>query len=128
MLLSQVKSSITFHSSGGRKMPDDTQLAILCMQGMYYVMDKCVPDELLRIEDSEDDVYRNIEDGSFIAIPDTPDFSNAEEHLMIDESLTFAVVLYVAFLLTDDATKKILADEIINDYQANYGREYYVDS
>ena len=128
MLLSQVKSLITFHSHGGKKIPEDTQLSALCLQAMYYIIDRCVPDELLRIEDSEDDVYRNMEDGAFIAIPDTPDFSNTEEHLMIDESLTIAVILYVAFLLTNDASKKIMADEIINEYQANYGREYYVDS
>ena len=129
MLLTKVKTLINFHAATGKKTTDDNDLlSALCIQAMYYIMDKCVPDELLRVEDTEEQVYRNIEDGTYIVRPDAPDFANLMDELMIDEQLTMAVVYYVAFLITKNGDNKHLADEIINEYQANYGREYYVDS
>lgn len=127
MLLTELKTSITFHAGGGKKIDSDATLSMLCKQAMFYVMDKCVPNELLRVVDTDEDVYRNIEDGCYIVIPDTPDFAEVDGTLMIDDSLAFAVSHYVAFLVTKDPVQKALADEVINEYQANDGREYYVD-
>ena len=46
---------------------------------------------------------------------------------MIDESLTYAVINYVAFIINQDAFYRDLALEIISDYIANDGKERIFD-
>ena len=57
-------------------------------------------------------------------MPDVPNFSNDKEHLQIDESLSYAVINYVAFLINKDTYYRTLALEIIADYNANNGLEF----
>lgn len=93
---------------------------------MYYVCGRCVPSELTRdAVDSEDRVLRNIEAGQFIAVPEYPDLSSTTKHLQIDESLTYAVIYYTAFLVSSEIMHKQIADEIINEFLSNDGRELY---
>lgn len=127
MLLSQIKTTITYKLSAAKKLPDDATLSAFLMEAMYYVCTKCVPNELLRQADSDDEVLRNIEDGAYIAVPDVPNMASTTDHLMMDEDLTYACINYACFIITQNPMFKQLADEVINDFQSNYGREYYVE-
>ena len=128
MLLSKIKTATQYRLSGAKKLPLDIELSELFMEALYYVCNRCVPQELIREAGIDTDaVLRNIEDGAFIAIPETPDFTSLVNHLQIDENLTYACINYVCFLITFRADFKAIADELIYDYLANDGREYYVD-
>lgn len=127
MLLSKVKTVTQYRLAGAKKLPLDAELSELFMEAMYYVTNRCVPQELLREAGIDvDAVLRNIEDGAYIAIPETPDFTSTVTHLQIDESLTYACINYVCFLITFRADFKVIADELINNFLSNEGREYYV--
>jgi hypothetical protein len=93
-------------------------------EAMLYVANKCIPNELLRSIESNERVYRNVDQNAFLTYPDRPNFNDPDEHLMIDETLTYAVINEVAFLLNQDTYYRTLALEIIADYNANYGKEY----
>ena len=123
MLLSTVKKTVEYRLSGAKKLPEDAHLSNLFMEALYYVATKCIPQELLREEDSDEGVLRNLEDGSFIVVPDEPDFTSTTDHLMIDEELTYACIYYACFLVSKDGSMKQMADEIINEYISNFGRE-----
>ena len=127
MLLSQVKSIVTnkITVTGGLRMPEDDVLADLAHEALRFVASRCVPSELLR--DSEADVgesvFRFIEGGKYILMPDFPDFSNTVKHLMIDEELSFAVINKMVALMSRDALEisryESEATKTINRYKAN---------
>jgi len=123
MLLTNVKKTVEYRLSGAKKLPDDAHLSNLFTEAMYYVATKCTPNELLREEDSEEEVLRNIEDGAFLVVPDAPDFTSLTDHLMIDEDLTYSCIYYVCFLVSRDVAMKQMCDELVNEFNANYGRE-----
>jgi len=104
--------------------PDDETLSDVFFEAMLYVANKCIPNELLRSIESNERVYRNVDQNAFLTYPDRPNFNDPDEHLMIDETLTYAVINEVAFLLNQDTYYRTLALEIIADYNANYGKEY----
>ena len=113
-----------FKCVGDKRIPDDETLADVFFEAMLYVANKCIPNELLRSIESNERVYRNVDQNAFLTYPDRPNFSDPDEHLMIDEALTYAVINEVAFLLNQDTYYRTLALEIIADYNANYGKEY----
>jgi len=123
MLLTHLKTSLQYKLTPSKKMPEDTLLASLVNEAMYYVSARCVPSELLRdAGDTEYKVMRFVESGQFIGVPEYPDFSSSVKHLMIDEPLTFAVIYYTGFLISNEIIFKQMADEITNEYIANDGR------
>lgn len=108
----------------GKKMPDDTVLSSLVFEAMYYVAGRCIPRELIKsYDDYEERVLRPVDGGRFVAIPEYPDFSKPERHLLIDDSLTYAVIYYVCFIIGRDANDKAMCDEIINEHIAHEGEE-----
>ena len=124
MRCQEVKKVLKFKCVGDKKSPDDETLADVFFEAMLYVENKCIPNELLRSIESNERVYRNVDQNAFLTYPDRPNFSDENEHLMIDEALTYAVINEVAFLLNQDTYYRTLALEIIADYNANYGKEY----
>lgn len=126
MLNKRAKEILAIKAVAGRKLPPDENLSELFLEAMLWVSNKCVPSELLRLNESEDKVYRQLNNGFFICVPDKPNFSDENEHIMIDESLTYAVIDYVAFLINQEIFYKNSALEIIFDYTANdsKGKEY----
>lgn len=123
MLCTEAKKHLSFKTTAGVKLPADDMLGSLFLEAMLFCCDKCVPNVLIRKHSSEK-VYRNIEGNCFICVPDVPNFSNDKEHLQIDESLSYAVINYVAFLINKDTYYRTLALEIIADYNANNGAEF----
>ena len=124
MLLTQVKTSIQYRLSSGKKLPDDTLLASFIYEAMYYVAGKCVPSELVRsYVDHQEKVMRPLQNGRFISVPEYPDFSKTSRHLLIDEDLTYAVIYYTCFLIGRSPEDKLMADEIINEHISKEGIE-----
>lgn len=124
MLLSKIKTTTQYKLTSAKKLPDNEVLSSFFMEAMYFVANKCAPNELLRQEDTDEPVLRNIEDGAYLVVPDEPDFASVTDHLMMDEDLTYACINYVCFLITNNPSFKQLTEEVINEFQANYGREY----
>ena len=124
MRCQDAKKILKFKCVGDKKGPDDETLSDVFFEAMLYVANKCIPNELLRSIESNERVYRNVDQNAFLTYPDRPNFSDPDEHLMIDETLTYAVINEVAFLLNQDTYYRTLALEIIADYNANYGKEY----
>lgn len=117
------KKSLEYKIAGSRKLPNDDELSEMFFEAMLYISNKCVPNELVRFGESEDKVYRTIENSFFICYPDKPNFDDDLEHLMIDESLTYAVINYVAFLITKEMAYMQIANELIGDFVANDGKD-----
>lgn len=120
----RAKEILAHKAKSGIKIPDDELLSELFLEAMLWVASICVPNELIRkVKIDTEAVYRNIENEFFICLPDKPDFSNANEHLMIDETLSYAVINEVAFLINKDPFYRQLALEIVANFNANDGRE-----
>lgn len=118
------KEIIKQKSSNSFEMPDDENLLRLTMESFHYIACKCEPQSLVKSVRNGERVIRDIRGGKFIAMPDEPDFNNQDEHIILDESLTYALINYVCFLISkDEAVYKKLADELINEYNANDGKE-----
>ena len=124
MRCQDAKKILKFKGVGDKKVPDDETLSDVFFEAMLYVANKCIPNELLRSIESNERVYRNVDQNAFLTYPDRLNFNDPDEHLMIDETLTYAVINEVAFLLNQDTYYRTLALEIIADYNANYGKEY----
>ena len=103
-----------------RKFPNDEMLGAMSYEAMLWVANKCTPTELLRKVDINDKVYRHLDDDFFICLPDMPNFNDENEHLMIDESLTYAVMNEVAFMHTKEPIYRQMALDIVADYVANF--------
>lgn len=118
LIIAKVKNSY-------KTIEDDEVLKAYFMEAFYYILSKCEPSVLLKNVEVGEKVFRNVRDNHFLIIPDEPDFSNAKEHLMIDETLCFAVINYVCFLITrcEEKDYLMLCDKIINEYVANDGKE-----
>jgi hypothetical protein len=125
MKLTRVKEAIAYRNRTGHKLPDDEVLQDLLFEAMLYVAQRCEPRELIAGELTQEPVYRNIEGGLYIKLPEYPDFTETDRHLMMDEDLTYAVINYVMYLITNTADFKILADETIAIYRSNFGRETF---
>ena len=121
MLLSDVKKSITKNMEQSYKMPDDSILAIKTHEALCWVATQCIPGELLRdtVAEADEEVFRYLPDFKFIVNPEMPDFTNAEKHLMIDNSLNYAVINFTCFLLGADAKFKTMTDMWIATYKKN---------
>ncbi|MBE2985357.1 hypothetical protein CCAL9344_07930 [Campylobacter sp. RM9344] len=117
----RAKEILQIKTASGRALPSDEILSEIFLEAMLYVANKCVPSELIRGEQGGR-VYRHLEDGFYITYPDKPNFANENEHIMIDESLTYAVINYVAFIINKDEFYRSLALENISEYIANDGR------
>ena len=78
-----------------KNIEDDEILKSYFIEAYYFVMSKCIPRVLVKNTLENERVYRQLRDNHFLIIPDEPDFSNENEHLMIDEALSFAVINYV---------------------------------
>jgi hypothetical protein len=125
MLLSKVKQSIDFKTKTKFKLPDNEVLAEYINEAMLYVATRCDPTELIREPIEGEEIFRMIEGGKVVIKPEYPDFSNPEQHVMIDEVLIYAVINYAVFLLGKEVFYKQLADEDIAIYCSQYGREAF---
>ncbi|MCD8212854.1 MAG: hypothetical protein LUC34_02170 [Campylobacter sp.] len=120
MLCIRAKEILAHKITGGKKLPDDNLLSELFLEAMLFICDKCEPGELLRGARNNEAIYRNVNDDIFLIIPSKPNFSDKNEHLQIDESLSYAVINYVIFLLSQDEFYRRLALETIADYIAKH--------
>lgn len=126
MLCSIAKKLIIAKVKNAYKMiEDDEVLKAYFMEAFYYILSKCEPSVLLKNVEENERVFRQVRDNHFLIIPDEPDFDNEKEHLTIDETLCFAVINYVCFLITRCEEKDFLTlcDKIIYEYIANDGKE-----
>lgn len=120
MLCVRAKEIIKIKGSSGIKLPDDEILSELFLEAMLWVASKCSPNELLeRYRSPNMRVFRNLSDDTFIRIPKKPNFNDENEHLEIDESLSYAVINEVLFRLNKEPFYRQIALEIIGDYVAN---------
>ncbi|MGH1601563.1 hypothetical protein [Campylobacter majalis] len=120
MLCKRAKEIIKLKSASGIKLPDDEILSELFLEAMLWVASKCSPNELLeRYRSPNMRVFRNLGDDVFIRIPKKPNFNDENEHLEIDESLSYAVINEVLFRLNKEPFYRQIALEIIGDYVAN---------
>lgn len=120
MLCVRAKEIIKIKGSSGIKLPDDEFLSELFSEAMLWVASKCSPNELLeRYRSPNMRVFRNLSDDTFIRIPKKPNFNDENEHLEIDESLSYAVINEVLFRLNKEPFYRQIALEIIGDYVAN---------
>lgn len=120
MRLAKFKELLAYKLRATNKLPNDEVLSTLTHEAMLWVANKYVSAELLRYNETDERVYRQIADDCFIAVPDMPDFSDTERHLMIDEPLSYAVMNEVAFMHTADSMFRQLALECVADYVANF--------
>jgi len=128
MLLTNVKKSITFKLAQSFKLPDDEVLQGILYEAMLYVASVCKPKELVSsVLADAGVVFRLIEGGKYIKLPEYPDFTKTVRHLQIDESLTYSVINYTCFLLTKNILFKQIADELIAVYSSSYSDELYGD-
>ena len=108
-----------------KNIEDDEILKSYFIEAYYFVMSKCIPRVLVKNTLENERVYRQLRDNHFLIIPDEPDFSNENEHLMIDEALSFAVINYVCYLATkcEQTEFLALATRLINEYISKDGEE-----
>ena len=120
MLLSDVKRAIEKGMERSYKIPDDGVLEQKIYEAILFVASQCVPQVLLRYEDGEGEpVFRKLPNKFFITLPEYPELSQVERHLMIDETLSFAVVNTVCFLLSGEEKFNLIANRWIFLYQKN---------
>jgi len=132
MKLSDVKKILTLKLRRDIKAPDDADIEVALYEAIYEIAAECEPSELIiHPDDIEDDdsvtVLRSLQDGLFIKVPEFPDFSFPDRHLMLDEELTYAAIYLAITYLIDkpDRTVKYTerAMKIIGAYKANYSKE-----
>lgn len=121
MLLSDVKKSITKNMEQSYKMPDDDILAEKVFEALIWVATQCAPSELVRdtIAEADEQVLRYLPGMKFIVVPEKPDFKSTVKHLMIDETLVFAVINFTTFVLSNEAKFKSMSDLWISSYKMN---------
>lgn len=110
------------------KLPDDAVLEEKIYEAMLYVAVQCEPQVLLRYKHVDDDpLYRDLKNGFYVM---TPEYPNIQEnrHLQIDETLVYAVINHVCFLLSgkvdfDTSCSRWIANFRINDLNAFAGDE-----
>lgn len=126
MLSIRAKEIIFKKMSKDRQSFDDEILKAYFMESFYYVCNKCEPRVLTKsLREGNERVLRDIRGGNMIIVPDEPDFSDKNEHLMIDEALSYAVINYVCFLISKCESVEYLklCDTIINEFISNDGKE-----
>jgi len=129
MLLSRAKSifELKIKTTGGLQAPNDADLSEIFYEALIYVATKCIPRELLTLVTSTEnrDVLRLIGGGSFIALPQKPNFLNVEP-LQIDSDLDYAVINKAAALYSREKNDIIKfeneASRVINRYKANFNK------
>ncbi|OCX42606.1 hypothetical protein A7X81_04740 [Campylobacter ornithocola] len=121
-----VRDIILKKMSKERTSVDDKFIKAYIMEAYYYICGKCEPSVLTKTTREDDQVLlRNTRNNAFLIVPDEPNFEDEQEHLMIDESLCYAVINYVCFLMSkgENVMYLKLCNEIINDYISNDGKE-----
>jgi hypothetical protein len=131
MLLSHIKNAILQKCTASFKVPDDELLQSILHEASLYVCSMCSPSELIREDKTFEldyvKVYRLIEGGKYIKVPEYPDLSKPERHLQIDEALTYAVIYYACFIVgkMKDFGLKKQCDDIIGVYATNFSNVEY---
>lgn len=124
MLCARAKEILTLKGSAGIKVPNDELLSELFLEAMIFIASKCVPNELLeRYRSPNMRVLRNIDNEMFIRVPKKPNFNDENEHINIDESLSYAVINEVLFRLNKEPFYRQMAMDVVCQYNANEGRE-----
>lgn len=127
MLLTKIKKAVEYRLKTGRKLPNDEALQDILHEANIYVALNCVPSELVAngSEKKDYEVLRLLEDDFFVKVPEYPNFSKPLRHLQIDEGLTYAVINYTCFILSEDRKFKALCDEAIGVYNTQSGDVLY---
>lgn len=128
MLLSSVKKSIERNMAGSFKLPDDNVLQEKIYEALLYVATSCEPSALLRKKHVDDDAsYRELSGGFYVAFPEYPDFTYESRHLNIDEALSYAVINYVCFMLSNKVEFDTLCSRWLSLYRQNELNAYAGD-
>ena len=125
MLLTKIKASVQYRLSTNKKLPEDVVLQDLLHEAAIYVANRCDPAELIRPLGTDCTILKAIEGGKVIIEPEYPDFTQTARHLQIDETLSYAVINYLCFLVSKDPMYKQLSDEDIAIYRSDFGRVAY---
>ena len=128
MLLTKVKASVQYRLSTNKKLPEDDVLQDLLHEAAIYVANRCDPAELIRPLGTDCTILKAIEGGKVIIEPEYPYFTKTERHLQIDETLSFAVINYLCFLISKEPMYKQLSDEDIAIYRSDFSRVAYGDA
>lgn len=121
MLLSNVKRSIEKNMEQSFKMPENEKLSEKVYEALIWVATQCVPSELVRdtVAEADEEVLRFLPGMKFIVVPERPDFESTAKHLMIDETLVFAVINFTCFMLSGEGKFKTMSDMWISSYKMN---------
>jgi len=130
MLTSRAKDifNTKIKAIGGLNPPTDAELNEFLYEAMIYAATKCIPNELLRSSENENEtaILRFIGGGDFIVLPEMPNVSDDLQHLQIDEELSYAVINKAVSLFCRDLNHirkfENEADNAINRYKANYSK------
>ena len=128
MLLTKIKSSVQYRLSTNKKLPEDVVLQDLLHEANIYVANRCDPAELIRPLGTDCTILKMIEGGKVIIEPEYPDFTKTERHLQMDETLSYAVINYLCFLISKEPMYKQLSDEDIAIYRSESSRVAYGDA
>lgn len=102
MLLDTVYENIKKSLEHDYKMPEKSLLSLRIHEALVYVAMKCVPSSLVVEISSGQTMLRILPNGVGVKMPKIPDFLVSSEMLDIDESLSYAVINFVCYLLADE--------------------------
>ena len=102
------------------KMPDDDILGEKVFEALLYIAALCEPQILLRKKHIDDDEeFRSLKNGFFIAMPEFPNFSVSDRQLQIDEALSYAVINYTCFMLSGIALFDTVTTRWVSIFEKN---------
>lgn len=126
MKLKRIKRILLSKLSTSYDFPSDEVLSDYFTQAFYFVcsFNGCEPAVLMRSYNERfnesDPVLKVARRNSFyITVPQIPNFANEDEQLMIDEILSFAVIDYVAFLISKEEVFYKNAMQIVQNFIEN---------
>jgi len=130
MKLTRVKTAIDSRLASSFKVPDIEELQELVYEALQYVAMKVEPKDLLCKNGADDGekVLRPLDKDFFIKVPEYPDLTHTERHLLVDEFLSYAVINHVCLLVSGDEKFKLFRDEILmlqqqSVYHVEYGED-----
>lgn len=126
MTLKRAKRILISKLSTSYDFPNDEILGDYFTQAFYFIcsFNGCEPAVLMRSRNESgnpgDEVLKVARNSAYyVAVPQVPNFSEDQDQLMIDEILSFAVIDYVAYLISHDKNFLSNALQIVQNFAEN---------